>query len=214
MNHNQQLQKLQSKQLVTDYISWRLAKSGYHQWNIINRIDLNQNNKKRLFNTMRQISYAFETKYNEKYASLIDQLSLTTQANCKDVFLTIIIELFQVKTIFSTSQNCTGCTNVECSICDKAESKLFSKEHSKTETPLPPQQLNLAQLECNWGRIVGLFSFSGCLAIICYEKRMPGLVYDIINWLVQLLNEDDYRINYWIESQGHWVSLNMYVIFF
>lgn len=200
----QPLHKLQSKQLVTDYISWRLAKSGHHQWNIINKIDVNRNSKKVLFLTMRQLSFAFEKKYFNDYSSLIDQLNFTTASNCKDIFLTIIIELFQIKTIVLNSfvDDCKYGKSVEENILfEKVESKFSQKNPSKiTKSSIA------TQIECNWGRIVGLFSFAGCLAIKCYENRMVSLVYDIINWLVQLLNEEEYKIVFWIESKGCWVK--------
>ena len=108
-------------------------------------------------------------------------------------------ELFQIKiTALSPS-----CEEEDCLNCERLENKFFFKNPlKKTAT----QHLKAAHFDCNWGRIVGLFAFSGCLAIKCYEKRIPGLVYDIINWLVQLLSEDDYKISYWIESKGNWVG--------
>jgi hypothetical protein len=200
------LHKFQSKQLVTDYIIWRLAKSGYCQWNIMNKLDLNRNSKNLLFATMRQMSYAFELKYTNEYTPLVDQLNLTTMANCKDIFLNIVIELFQIKTVITANSTNECCINdkndAESLICDSLETKF---ELKNPNTKIPQQPPTWSHFECNWGRIIGLFAFAGCLSIKCYEKRIPGLVHDIINWLVQLLNEDDYKISQWIESKGCWV---------
>ena len=162
-----QQKHLQSKQLANDYISWRLAKSGYHQWNIINKIDISKNGKKKLFLMMREMGYEFESKYNSQYMPLIDEL---------DIFLSIIYELFQI----SPQTNNTNELNES-----KNNNQVF---------------------ECNWGRIIGLFAFSGCLAIKCYDQEMPNLIYEVINWLSYFLN-DDSRISNWIESKGNWVNI-------
>ena len=189
------LQKLQSKHLVNDYIGWRLAKSGYHQWHIINKIDLNQNNKKSLFQMMRQMSYEFERRYNKDYSSLIEQLHLTTQANCKDVFLSIVIELFDIQASCGQHQKAIASSG-DCESRNSAETNAM---HVKSP--------ELTRLVCNWGRIIGLFAFAGCLAIKCYEKKIPNLVYDIINWLTQFLSDEEYKISNWIESKGNWVRI-------
>ena len=54
----------------------------------------------------------------------------------------------------------------------------------------------------NWGRVVALFSFSGCLAVHCVQKEMPAVVDHILEWTSAFL---DHRLNSWINQHGGWV---------
>jgi hypothetical protein len=65
-------------------------------------------------------------------------------------------------------------------------------------------------LAAKWGRIIALFSFAGLLACRCYEENMPNLVYNIIDWLCDLLNEDSV-VQVWIESSGGWASFSFFI---
>ena len=58
---------------------------------------------------------------------------------------------------------------------------------------------------CNWGRIVGLLAFTGCLAIQLFNKQSVNLIYSLTSLLVDFLNNDK-RLFEWIESNGGWVN--------
>lgn len=60
----------------------------------------------------------------------------------------------------------------------------------------------------NWGRIVGLFAFGGVLCVECAEKDASELVCRIADWMTTYLDE---HINPWIQSQGGWVSMQLYL---
>ncbi len=91
------LQMLQSKLLVHDYISWRLARAGHSRWNILNHIDIVQNNRTRLCIVLRQVAYTFEQQYNATFhgaeAPLGSHFDLTAE-NSRSTFLSFIDELF------------------------------------------------------------------------------------------------------------------------
>ena len=58
---------------------------------------------------------------------------------------------------------------------------------------------------CNWGRIVGLFAFTGFMAIELFDKKSANLIFSITGLLVDFLNNDK-RLFGWIESNGGWVN--------
>ena len=169
-----QFQKLQSKQLSQDYICWRLAKCGYYQWPILDNIDVNKNNRNKLFLCMRSLAHRFEIIYNSNFVPLGAQFHLTS-TNCRDTFFTISDQLFLTT------------DNEEAEIGDDATSPLFT---------------------CHWGKIVGLFAFSGSLAVRCFEKDMGILVYHIIDWLTEYLNNRKF-ISKWIITNSSWVGFSL-----
>jgi hypothetical protein len=85
--------KSQTKNLVNDYLSWRLAKAGHTQWIEFNQVDLNSNGKERLCVVMRRLAYEFEKRYNKSYPPMHTHVHLT-DFNCRDVFSSILVELF------------------------------------------------------------------------------------------------------------------------
>ena len=56
----------------------------------------------------------------------------------------------------------------------------------------------------NWGRVVALFSFSGCLAVHCVQREMPAVVDQILEWTRAFV---DNRLNSWINQHGGWVRI-------
>lgn len=61
------------------------------------------------------------------------------------------------------------------------------------------------RFKCNWGLIVGMFSFAGSLAIQLIEKKMTNMIYTIIDLQIEFLI-NNWKISNWIESQGSWNS--------
>ena len=200
--------KLQTRLLTTDYIIWRLEKEGLLKNNnnnsndsmsnsaIFEKVDLKKNAKFKICSIMREMSYEFEKLFNSVYAPLVEQLDLTTN-NIKDIFFGIALELFQVNT-----------NNKSTSYFDR-----FKRRNSNLS-----RDNGGIGFDCNQGRIVGIFSFSGCLAvrsakIVPFESNSimiaswKNIVYNIIDWLTQFLNNEP-RILDWIENNGGWVRLN------
>lgn len=165
-----QFQKLQSKQLSQDYICWRLAKSGHYQWPILDNIDVNKNNRNKLFLCMRSLAHRFEIIYNSNFVPLGAQFHLTS-ANCRDTYFTISDQLFL------------------------------------TDSDAP--STDFSPFTCHWGKIVGLFAFSGSLAVRCFEKDMGILVYHIIDWLTEYLNSRKF-VSKWIISNSSWVTVHLF----
>ena len=60
-----------------------------------------------------------------------------------------------------------------------------------------------AQNIINWSCIIALFTFSGCLAVNLFEKRMFNSISRIEIWLVKYLNKSE--ILEWLKSKGNWV---------
>jgi hypothetical protein len=56
----------------------------------------------------------------------------------------------------------------------------------------------------NWGRVIALFAFGGCVAAQCIEKEMPGLVEPVITWVSQYI---DSHLTSWILEHGGWEGL-------
>ena len=91
----QQTQQFQTKQLVNDYIGWRLATEGYSQWNVANKIDINRNGKIKICQIMRQMAFEFEKRYNSDYLPLADHFNMTA-TYLSETFPLILAELFQI----------------------------------------------------------------------------------------------------------------------
>jgi len=168
-------QKNQTKNLVQDYIAWRLAKSGYHHWHRVNKIDLKDNTQNKLCTAMRHMAYKFEKVYEAEFS---DELDITS-FNCKDTFLALISELFEI--------------NV-----NKLNSSKRSKNNISNNNGIDSSNFN-----CNWGRVIGIFAFSGSLAIKCYEKQLTSVIYIICELQIEFLNNQK-QIYDWIDSQGSW----------
>ena len=131
---------------------------------------------------MRQLGIEFEKHYNSSNIPISDQFE-PNEINCKDLFNAITIELFELKKQADP------------------ENEVDSKHNTNDNLTIEKYYFN-----CNWGRIIGLYSIVGCLAIKCYEKSMTNLIYQLINLLVDFLNNDK-RIYSWISCSGGWVGL-------
>jgi hypothetical protein len=204
--------KLQTRLLTTDYIIWRLEKEGLFT-NINNnstdnmsssvifeRVDLKKNAKFKICSIMREMSYEFEKLFNNTYFPLIDKLDLKIN-NSKDTFFSIALELFQVNT-------------------DDKSTNYFDRFKKRNCITKSGGRIGF---ECNWGRIVGIFSFAGCLAIKSAKitqfesdsniiTSWKNIIYNIIDWLTQFLNNEP-RIFDWIENNGGWVRFVDQIIF-
>ena len=55
----------------------------------------------------------------------------------------------------------------------------------------------------NWGRIVTLHAFCGCLARHCEERSIPDCADDVANLLAAFVVN---RLGLWIVTHGGWVS--------
>lgn len=179
-------QKHQSKQLIQDYIGWRLAKKSYTQWIIFNKIDINKNSKSKFCLMMRQLAYEFEKQYKKAHQSFQFQFE-PSEANLKDIFNTLINDLFDLSTDSLNLDNDKLSEN-----CINLNFSLYSKD--------------TFNLKCNWSKLIGLFAFSGCLAIQLYELKADSLIYSLNDLLVDFINNDK-RIFTWISSQGSWNGL-------
>ena len=184
MNSMQQNQQFQTKQLVNDYIGWRLAKEGYSQWNVLNKVDTGKNSKIKICLIMRQMAFEFEKRYNSDYLPLSDQFTISTDY-LNEMFPLILAELFQIKTLNQ-------------SIMNESLNQSGSSAHQDTG------------FNCNWCRVIALFSFAGCLALRCYRTETPNSIHEIVEWLIKFLNCDQ-RVFSWIESKGGW---NGFIEFF
>jgi hypothetical protein len=189
------LHSIQTRLLTTDYIIWRLDREGVFS-NVSNgdltfdKIDLKKNSKFKMCTAMRQVSYEFENTYSSVYMPLINQLDLKSNG-LKDLFFSIALELFQIN---SNSKSRQGVLNDEKSYLNRLKRKMSNAN---------------PRFECNWGRIVGLFAFSGCLAIKCAGDSRDvdswkQNIYCIMDWMTQFLNNDS-KISSWIENNGGWV---------
>ncbi len=119
MTQNQQNQHSQTKQLVNDYLGWRLANEGYTQWNVVNKIDIAKNAKIRICTIMRQMAYEFEKRYNSDFVPVADQFSMT-ETYLNETFPLILGELFQIKPFAEnaiSSENSSRQTQFECNWC-------------------------------------------------------------------------------------------------
>jgi hypothetical protein len=106
-----------TRQLVSDYLGWRLANEGYSQWNIINQVDVTINSRTRICLIMRQMAFEFEKRYNSDYMPMSDQFSMS-ETYLSDTFPLILKELFQIKP-FETAPptNDNGQKPFECNWC-------------------------------------------------------------------------------------------------
>jgi hypothetical protein len=171
-----QNQEIQTKQLVNDYLGWRLANEGYTQWKVMNKIDVARNAKTRICLIMRQMAYEFEKRYNSDYVPVADQFSMT-QTYLNETFPLILGELFQIKPFNNNELNISA-------------EQLSQQQHT---------------FECNWCRVIALFGFAGSLAVRCYKSEMPGSIADIAEWTCKFLNNEPRMYN-WIEKKGGWVK--------
>jgi hypothetical protein len=184
------LQTLQSKLIISDYIFWRLAMSvGYSEWNIHNKIDISKNNKTNLCIVMRRVAFTFEKQYNCTFPekTLSESFHLSS-ANCRATLQRIINELFSLK-------------NVTVNGTSSKNDLIYSKESLQMNN-------NDDDLVINWSKIISLFAFSGCLAIRCYKNEMQYLVHRIIEWLINFFNNNSKVFN-WIERNGNWVRFSV-----
>jgi len=55
----------------------------------------------------------------------------------------------------------------------------------------------------NWGRIVALFAFSGCLACRFCEQHLTELITSLVDWTATYL---EHNLGQWINSHGGWVG--------
>ena len=153
-------QKSQTKHLVQDYIAWRLAKAGYHNWHRANKIK--ENTQTTLYTAMRNLAYKFEKVYEAKFSSDDQQLEITS-FNCKDTISGLISELFELK----------GVDHVEIQ-----DNRVGGGEEDKVG------------FNCNWASIIGLFAFVGKLGVQCFDEQSVDLVYTLIDMQVEFLNGD------------------------
>lgn len=160
-----QVQKLQTKLLVQDYIAWRLAKAGHSEWFQANKINLHENTDNKFCIAMRHMAFKFEKIYEQKFTSDLE----ITSFNCKATFAALIAELFEL-----------------------IENEKLSNS-----------------FECNWGRVAAIFSFAGALAVKAYEEEDLRIIYVVIDFQIDFLNNDRRMVN-WIESQGSWISFMDY----
>ncbi len=124
-------QKSQTKRLVEDYVAWRLAKAGYHSWHMANKVDLKENTRNQICTSMRHLAYKFEKVHSANQYG-VDLIEITT-SNCRDTFMAVIVELFDLQGMkLEVDNDCK--LDVEKGSCG---------------------------FECDWGRIIGLFSFFG-----------------------------------------------------
>lgn len=85
-------QRSHTKQLVQDYIAWRLAKNGYPLWHHANKIDLKSNTQNKLCTAMRHLAYKFEHVYECEFSNKL-QIS---NFNCRDTFMALVVDLFEL----------------------------------------------------------------------------------------------------------------------
>ncbi|CAF1257418.1 unnamed protein product, partial [Didymodactylos carnosus] len=80
-----------------------------------------------------------------------------------------------------------------------------------TDIPIIPANIHATFLDivenlfsdgiCNWGRIIMLISYSGMIALKCYEHNMPAMINLIIEWTEHYIDND---LKQWIDSQKAW----------
>lgn len=88
--------ELQTQSLLSDYLCWRLIKSGHTNLSIINKENLSKNSQLDLCLVIRQLGYEFEVKYNNEYLALAGHLQIT-ESNYKQVLKAILFELFELE---------------------------------------------------------------------------------------------------------------------
>lgn len=192
-------QKHQSKQLIQDYVSWRLTHAGFSQWNLLNRIDVSKNSKTKVCLIMRRMAFEFETQYEQVYASFNSFQFEPNDSNTRDIFNTIIVDLFEL-----TAGNNEYAENKE----SDSENENRSGENCINFSLLSRENYSL---KCTWGKIIGLFSLAGSLAIKLYEMNALNLIYCLIDLLNDFVNNDR-RVFAWISSQGGWVNSWAYLV--
>ena len=192
-------QKHQSKQIIQDYLSWRLTRAGFSQWNVLNKIDNQKNSKIKLCLIMRRMALEFETQYEQFYASFSSFQFEPNDINIRDIFNTVIIELFDL-TVGDNSYS----ENKESD--NENDNRLG--ENCINFSLLTRESYNL---KCTWGKIIGLFSLTGSLATKFYEMNALNLIYCLVDLLTDFINNDK-RMFTWISSQGGWVNIIIIMI--
>ncbi|RNA12656.1 bcl-2 1 isoform X1 [Brachionus plicatilis] len=86
----------QTQSLLSDYLCWRLIKSGHSNLSIVNKENLEKNSKLDLCLIIRQLGYQFEIKYNSQYLALATRLEINA-FNYKQVLGIIFNELFELE---------------------------------------------------------------------------------------------------------------------
>lgn len=150
-------QRNETKCLVQDYVAWRLAKSGHYHWHQANSIDLKENTQNKLCTAMRHFAYKFEDMHTQE--NRFDELEITS-FNCRDAFLALLVELFELN--------------------EERNESLHLESECKSE----------AGFKSNWGRVIAVFAFAGYLAIKLYELKLTNMIYTIIDTQVDFLNND------------------------
>ena len=177
-------QKHQSKQIIQDYLSWRLTRAGFSQWNVLNKIDNQKNSKIKLCLIMRRMALEFETQYEQFYASFSSFQFEPNDINIRDIFNTVIIELFDL-TVGDNSYS----ENKESD--NENDNRLG--ENCINFSLLTRESYNL---KCTWGKIIGLFSLTGSLATKFYEMNALNLIYCLVDLLTDFINNETGRSNW------------------
>lgn len=139
----------------------------------------------------------FETQYEQFYASFSSFQFEPNDINIRDIFNTVIIELFDL-TVGDNSYS----ENKESD--NENDNRLG--ENCINFSLLTRESYNL---KCTWGKIIGLFSLTGSLATKFYEMNALNLIYCLVDLLTDFINNDK-RMFTWISSQGGWNSLMDY----
>lgn len=181
----------QTRQIACDYIFWRVLKAGYHPILLIkaNQVDLCKNSQSKLFLQIRLIAYEFETRYNDVYLPMCDLFNFN-DTNCRGTFLEIVNHLFSEHSENNNYQQNCG-------------SGYFSELPHHNQNQFYESEKNSTDM-CNWGRILAIISFAGCMAIKCCEDQVSNQVESIIDWLYYFLNEDA-RVCKWMSKEENWV---------
>lgn len=88
--------EIQTQSLLSDYMCWRLIKSGCSDLNIVNKENLGINSRLDLCLIVRQLGYQFEIKYNNQYLALTGRLEIN-EYNYKPALKIVINELFELE---------------------------------------------------------------------------------------------------------------------
>ena len=143
---------------------------------------------------MRRMALEFEKQYEQLFESFTSFQFEPNDNNIRDIFNTVIIELFD----FTANDNMFS------------ENKESDNEN---DNRLGENCINFSllsreshNLKCTWGKIIGLFSLTGSLAIKFYEINALNLIYCLIDLLTDFINNDK-RMFTWISTQGGWVNI-------
>lgn len=113
-----QNQQYQTRELVSDYLGWRLAKEGFLDWSMENRVDMSKNGKTRICAIMRQMGYEFEKRYNSDYLPLLGEHT-STSTYLNEMLPLVFAELFQIKPFDSSDLVSSGdsSSSFSCNWC-------------------------------------------------------------------------------------------------